>query len=309
MINRSLQRCKVLQLLYCYSLVPSRFSLPSVIEEFQVATGSIYDLYMYLLGLPLDVAAAAEERLEVLKGQYRRVPEEETEALRGMTSNALTQYIKADVTYMAFREEMEPHKSALQEYMAQVVASAVEERSEALGRLDWESLESVQVAWRELYGKAFLQSEVFGELLEQSVYLDSWTVDQVLSFVTKAFNAISEEKLFSEIRRKPYASSQDEAFGIQLLRNAIEKKELYREWVARYFVEWDADRVSRVDYLILQLAVTEAELFPDTPTRVILNEYLNLAHLFSSEQSHVFINGILHPLLQDLREGKTKSKS
>lgn len=51
-----------------------------------------------------------------------------------------------------------------------------------------------------------------------------------------------------------------------------------------------------MDYLILQLAVTEAELFLDSPTRVILNEYLNLAHLFSSEQSHVFINGILHPL-------------
>lgn len=82
MINRSLQRCKVLQLLYCYSLVPSRFSLPSVIEEFQVATGSIYDLYVYLLGLPLDVRTVAE-RLEVLKGQYRRVSEEETETLRG----------------------------------------------------------------------------------------------------------------------------------------------------------------------------------------------------------------------------------
>lgn len=67
----------------------------------------------------------------------------------------------------------------------------------------------MQVAWRELYGKAFLQSEVYGELLEQSVYLDSWTVEQVLSFVTKAFNAISEEELFRKSVRKPYASSQD----------------------------------------------------------------------------------------------------
>jgi N utilization substance protein B len=56
---------------------------------------------------------------------------------------------------------------------------------------------------------------------------------------------------------------------------------------------WDLDRIAAVDRYILQMAITELELFVDTPVKVVLNEAIELAKEFSTSESSSFINGIL----------------
>lgn len=124
----------------------------------------------------------------------------------------------------------------------------------------------------------------------------------VFSFVTKAFNALDAGKPFASIRRPDYASEVEQEFGPELMENAVVNGDEYREEISHYFRNWDKERVSEMDYLILQLALAEALTFPLIPTTVTINEYLNLAHVYGTHNSHSFINGILHEMFGNLKQ-------
>jgi N utilization substance protein B len=65
---------------------------------------------------------------------------------------------------------------------------------------------------------------------------------------------------------------------------------------------WDLDRIALIDRILLRMALTEAKSFPTVPVKVTLNEYIELSKYYSTEKSHGFINGLLDPLFQQLKE-------
>jgi N utilization substance protein B len=67
------------------------------------------------------------------------------------------------------------------------------------------------------------------------------------------------------------------------------------------------ERIAFMDVLIMQLAIAEFLYFPSIPTKVTMNEYIELSKFYSTEKSRNFINGILDKTLKDLKkEGKIK---
>lgn len=66
-------------------------------------------------------------------------------------------------------------------------------------------------------------------------------------------------------------------------------------------IGWDLDRMAVVDRNVLRLAVAELLDFPDTPTAVVLNEAVELATGYSTDESGRFVNGVLATLARELR--------
>jgi len=56
---------------------------------------------------------------------------------------------------------------------------------------------------------------------------------------------------------------------------------------------WDLDRISLMDKIILATAISELDYFPLTPARIIINEYIEIAKAFATDKSQIFVNGIL----------------
>jgi N utilization substance protein B len=83
---------------------------------------------------------------------------------------------------------------------------------------------------------------------------------------------------------------------------SIEKHDEYNELVVSHLKNWDADRIAYMDKIILQTALTEILNFPDIALEVSLNEYLEIAKEYSSEKSHIFINGILDEILRKYKQ-------
>jgi transcription antitermination protein NusB len=72
---------------------------------------------------------------------------------------------------------------------------------------------------------------------------------------------------------------------------------------------WDLKRLAVLDRLVLRLAVTELIAFEDIPPKVTINEAIELAKGFSTDQSGVFVNGILDAAHKALREsGRLKKR-
>ena len=91
-------------------------------------------------------------------------------------------------------------------------------------------------------------------------------------------------------------------FGLNLLSNVLEKNEQYKQQIENVLKNWDAERVAVIDMILLKMAAAEFVLFPSIPTKVTINEYMEISKSYSTEKSKDFINGILDRLLKDLEE-------
>ena len=71
---------------------------------------------------------------------------------------------------------------------------------------------------------------------------------------------------------------------------------------------WDAERVALIDLLLLRMGVCEMLYFPTIPTKVTINEYIEIAKMYSTPQSGQFVNGVLDNILKDLEREKKINK-
>jgi N utilization substance protein B len=97
---------------------------------------------------------------------------------------------------------------------------------------------------------------------------------------------------------------KDEAdmdFARQLLRNTIATREESEELTKDHLQGWEFERVSKMDILLINMAVAEFTGCPSIPEKVTVDEYIELSKEFSSERSRLFINGILDKLVAELR--------
>jgi N utilization substance protein B len=73
------------------------------------------------------------------------------------------------------------------------------------------------------------------------------------------------------------------------------------ELIQRYAKNWDLERMPALDRAILRLATYELGHRPDVPRNVVINEAVELAKVFSTEESGKFVNGMLSAMAPDLR--------
>ncbi|MGI6357334.1 MAG: transcription antitermination factor NusB [Bacillota bacterium] len=82
-------------------------------------------------------------------------------------------------------------------------------------------------------------------------------------------------------------------FARRLVDNALAQQETSDQIIREKAVDWNIDRLARVDRAILRLALGELMADKDTPAGVVINEAVELANRYSTEESGKFINGIL----------------
>lgn len=303
MINRTLIRIKTLQVLYNYYKTDNK-TVESATHLLEYALDSSYQLYIYLTGLPIELSQAAEEKKarEMEKFQPDR---EAVLLLQHFIQNPLLDHITADSDYMELWTEARLKLrvgNTLEEYYEQVLNQIIKSCKEQ--PIVWDSYDEVRKLWRQVYGETLKSDALFQDLLqERNTFLND-DIEIIFSFVTKVFNATTDDAPYSSKIRPAYSDEEDRLFGHGLLHQAITYGSEYRDLISKYFKNWDRDRVSEIDYLILQLAVAETKRFPTIATTVTINEYLNLAHAYSAPHSYSFINGILHELFKDIKEHK-----
>lgn len=88
-------------------------------------------------------------------------------------------------------------------------------------------------------------------------------------------------------------SKEKREFGLGLLKTAMEKKDFCMELIKPKLKNWDADRIAMLDMILMRMGVCELLYFETIPTKVSINEYIDLAKEYSTPQSGQFVNGIL----------------
>lgn len=108
------------------------------------------------------------------------------------------------------------------------------------------------------------------------------------------------------------ASSEPPAtitFAAQLFRLTVENTMAFDELIKSRTDNWELDRIAILDKILLKMALCEFLHFQDIPPKVSIDEAIEIAKIYSTENSGRFINGILDALLNDLEKAGRVQKA
>lgn len=131
--------------------------------------------------------------------------------------------------------------------------------------------------------------------------------DVLKSLTTKTFKISAPE----ELALQPLAMNweEDKGYFIDLFDNALNNDATYEGMVMEQTKNWEADRLAMTDMLILKLGLAELINFSSIPTKVTINEFIEIAKNYSTPKSGQFVNGLLDVLSQKLTKDGVIRKS
>ncbi|MBN2814361.1 MAG: transcription antitermination factor NusB [Bacteroidales bacterium] len=301
MISRRILRIKILQLLYAY-FQGADSSINKHEKELFFSIQKTYDLYHYMLLLIIDLADYANARIEV--ALQKKIPTREdlnpntkfvdNQIIHQLRINRqLNQYLNTNrLSWVNSPELIKKLHNRVR------MTSYFKEYMEDPAR-DYEQDKKLII---EIFTSEIINTEgIYQTLEEQSIYWND-EIEFVISMIARTLKGFKSEDAEDAQLLSLFKNDDDKAFAHDLFRKAIVNKEEYSKLIESFTENWDVDRIAFIDMLILVLAITEATSFPSIPTRVTLNEYLEIAKFYSTEKSSVFINGLLDKIFKHLKD-------
>jgi N utilization substance protein B len=152
-------------------------------------------------------------------------------------------------------------------------------------------------------------SESLHQILEEkSIYWND-DLEFVISMVIKTVKKFREDSSESMELPDLFKNDEDREFVKKLFRKATVYRKMSLDMIEEKASNWDLERIAFMDILIMQLAITEMIEFKSIPTKVTLNEFLEIAKFYSTEKSNTFINGVLDKIMQKLKDEKKINKT
>jgi len=113
------------------------------------------------------------------------------------------------------------------------------------------------------------------------------------------------EQLFQELKD----DKENFEFAKRLVHEVIQHQDMIEERIRQRVSHWEFDRIAVIDRILLRMGICELEFFPDIPPKVTINELIEVAKTFSTENSGRFVNGVLDAVLEDLRKNHALNKT
>lgn len=343
MINRLVIRTRVLQTAYAY-MHREEQKLTTAEADLKTALGRTYDLYLFLLRLPIDLTEFWGELIELRKSKHLATREERNPNYRPL-HNTYVQKLDDCAELHAWYNQF-PLAWADESVLLRNLINEIESSPLYIDYLkSGESFESDRDFWVSVFQQIIAPNEYLAHYLEeQSLYwddsqtyiekieceerpgvdpeavnqavalakaqdayqalkYDNGNVEVVKNFVLKTMRRAKVDEDFATILLPQYKDPDDLTFAQHLLRQTIlgyaQADELLRKHISE---KWEKDRLADMDELIMHLAITEFLHFPNVPTQITINEYVELSKHYSTPKSGAFINGVLDAVARELKE-------
>ena len=298
MINREIIRNKVVQLTYAYYHNGNK-NIDSAEKELLFSLSKAYDLYAYMLALIPAVAKESRKYLEVAQSKAQRegtdMPSQKFAynrfAIQVEQNTALNDILEAK------KISWNDHPEFVNKLYLQIIESQI--YKEYMDSQD-DSYDADREVWRKLYRTLIENNESIDSILEEeSLY---WNDDKEIvdTFVVKTIKRFDEKSGHKQEILPEYASEEDLDFARKLFRAAILNADEYQHYMGEMSRNWDFNRLAFMDVIIMQIAIAEMMTFPGIPVNVTINEYVEIAKLYSTPRSGGYINGILDPIARML---------
>jgi N utilization substance protein B len=268
-------------------------------KELFFSLSKAYDLYNYLLSLMVAVTKESRRRLEVLQARAQR--EGLPEPSQKFAYNRFALQLENNRQLAEFLETQNRSWADYPEFIGKLFEQI--EQSQ-LYKDYLESTEDSYAAdrelWRRVYRTLIQENEDLDQLLEeQSLY---WNDDKevVDTFVIKTIKRFEEKNGEKQELLPEYDSEEEQDYARKLFRATILNGDEYQRMMTEASRNWDFSRLAYMDVIIMQIAIAEMLTFPSIPISVTINEFVDLAKLYSTPRSSGYINGMLDAIARHL---------
>lgn len=306
MINRVLIRTKVVQNLYSYVLTRPERTLAMALKDLDTCMNKTYELYHYLLRLPVELTHIQEMRIDEARNKYMPTEEELNPNLKFVNNRLVAALADNEVlTQYAQDHTITWNDDPIFERLMLDKVIKSDLYNDYMADND-DSMTADSLLWQQLMKQVILTDENMADAVEQrSLYWTEDDMDLIGQFVCKTFRRIADGE--EQPIMPMFKDDEDSDFGKELFKAAVsmmpENNQLIDDLVQTS--RWDKDRIVLMDRIIMCTALAELRTFEKIPTIVTLNEYIELAKNFSTPASGKFVNGILNNAVKQLRqEGK-----
>lgn len=151
--------------------------------------------------------------------------------------------------------------------------------------------------------------DFFTEIIATSDYVSEYLCDKELTweddlpvvntFIVKQIKSIplKDKNNFKIPEIKSF--NEDVFFGEKLLKTCIENNDEIAQELKGKTPNWETDRITSIDLITLKVAIAEILNFELIPTKVSINEYIEISKDYSTPKSNIFINGVLDKLVKE----------
>ena len=303
MLSRRIIRVKVMQALFTWQTTPE-LKPSDILTFYDQAVKSAYDLLAYHLYLLVTSTSHATEDDERRKAKL--LPTElDKRFTPKIYTNSMTQAIARDKELRSQWERIDAASFTPEDFTKKLYKTFSLSESYLTYVQGPDSAEADREILLTFY-KDLVKQEFFNDTVEDFYY--NWLDDEsiIIGTIKKILKALPEIEL-----NERYGPSKETIndFGRNLLSYVLDNNMELIQIVEPLIQNWDIDRVATIDIIFIKMAIAEMIIFPSIPTKVTINEYVDLTKLYSTEKSKEFINGILDKVLQTLSEDKKIAKS
>jgi len=299
MISRRLLRQKVMHVLYS-SYKNDVESIAKAEKELFFSIGKTYDLYHYLLLLVVDLNVLAERKIEKAKEKY--LPsQEDLNPNTKFIDNKFIKQLSSNIQLNSYAEINGINWTDENDFLSNIYNRFIEsEAFVSYMESDKSSYSEDKKIIMTLFSHILPSSELFYSVMEDKCIYWNDDIDFVLSMVLKTLKSMTDTDSEHEALMPIFKDSADEEFARQLLRKTLLSHEENVLLVSNNTVNWDVERIAFMDVVVMEMAITELKEFSSIPTKVTLNEYLEMSKYYSTMKSSKFINGVLDKIVVDL---------
>lgn len=300
MINREIIRVKIVQLTYAYYQNGNK-NIDAAEKELFFSLSKAYDLYNYMLALIPALTREAQKRYEVEQARARRERREEPSTKFIYNRFALQLAENKQLTdFMATQKVVWEDSTAALGKLFEVIESSDIYQDYMVAKED--NYEADRELWRKIYRTYIQDNNDLDTVLEDlSLY---WNDDKEIvdTFVLKTIKRFSEQNGKNEELLPEWDSDEEKDFARKLFRATVMNEIEYQRYMNEVSRNWDLKRLAYMDVVLMQIAIAEMMTFPNIPVSVTLNEYVDLAKLYSTPKSGGYINGMLDAIARNLVE-------
>ncbi|MBP5999327.1 MAG: transcription antitermination factor NusB [Sediminibacterium sp.] len=290
MMNRRNIRIKVMQVMYMLDAQNVATAAGLLQREFDKTR----NLFVYMVHLVHQIARYAE--IEALQRASKNLPNQaDLEVNIKLAGNTIVWQTLESEKFKQAIEIVKPQQWIDNDMVKSIFRQLVDSPEYKL-YISEESREKAKESaiLKFIFGQLILNSENAVETIESQ--FSNWDDDgdMIIGFMLNYFQKPGSVDFIDLV------GDEKMKFAKDLLRTVIEKKDVTEGLIVPKLKNWDPERIAVIDMILLRLGVCELLYFDTIPTKVSINEYIDLAKEYSTEQSGHFVNGILDNIHKEL---------
>ena len=302
MINRRHIRVKVMQSLYA----TLQSHNDDIVKEEKFLKHSILkmlDLYVLNLLLMVEVQKLAAKKIALSKKKILAT-QEDLKPNTKFIENKVINSIAESISIEGYIEINNLRNWELDDEYVKIIFDELQKSD-----LYKKYLNTVEDSYK--IDKAFA-IDFFKEIIAPNEKLAEYYEDKMISWVddipfvntwvVKSLSKCKPNNIF--VLGNLYKDSDDEEFVSKLYKKTILKHTEYEKDIEEKTPNWEKERIAEIDMILIKMAISEFLHFPSIPTKVTINEYIEISKDYSTEKSSYFINGVLDRISKEFIKNK-----